>query len=265
MEPSFPHQRFFLPLSPPTSSLTNHSRRVSVFDAKLSVNSSHSSLIRWEAHSIQLDRVGDQICIFGFSRGAFTARALAGMLQKVGLLPQSNSEQLPFAYAMYARDDEEGLKLSMQFKRTFSVDVKIQFLGVWYVIPPIDQFSASCLFRDTVQSVGLIPKHLPFSGSNNAIVHFRHALSLDEHRVKFIPFFCTGGKPKQDPTDTKASHPDDPVGHDRRHQMERRQHSEGSQAEEYENQVNTLTGPDSDVEEVFFAGAHCGTLRLFLA
>ena len=61
------------------------------------------------------------------------------MLQKVGLLPQSNIEQLPFAYSMYARDDEEGLKLSMQFKRTFSIDVKVKFLGVWYVIRPIDQ------------------------------------------------------------------------------------------------------------------------------
>lgn len=68
------------------------------------------------------------------------------MLQKVGLLPPCNKEQLPFAYSMYARDDREGLRLSMQFKRTFSVDVKIDFLGVWYVTPPIDQFTASCLF-----------------------------------------------------------------------------------------------------------------------
>lgn len=55
------------------------------------------------------------------------------MLQKVGLLPPCNLEQLPFAYAMYARDDDEGLRLSLQFKRTFSVDVRIKFLGVWYV------------------------------------------------------------------------------------------------------------------------------------
>ncbi|KAF9786823.1 hypothetical protein BJ322DRAFT_1052259 [Thelephora terrestris] len=182
--------------------------------------------------------VGDQICIFGFSRGAFTARALAGMLQKVGLLPQFNIEQLPFAYAMYARDDEDGLKLSMQFKRTFSVDVKIQFLGVW----------------DTVQSVGLIPKHLPFSGSNNAIVHFRHALSLDEHRVKFIPFFCTGGKPKPNATNTVTSDADEAARRVHRHGLNGR---EGSGALEYETHVNNLTGPESDVEEVFFSGAHC--------
>ena len=99
----------------------------------------------WEAYRIRLDHVGDQICIFGFSRGAFTARALAGMLQKVGLLPPCNLEQLPFAYSMYARDDEEGLKLSVQFKRTFSIDVRIKFLGVWYVIRHIDELPVTYL------------------------------------------------------------------------------------------------------------------------
>ena len=87
-----------------------------------------------ETQCIQLDRAGDQICIFGFSRGAITARALAGMLQKVGLLPPYNLEQLPFAYAMYAREDDDGLLLSALFKRTFSIDVRIKLVGVWYVI-----------------------------------------------------------------------------------------------------------------------------------
>lgn len=39
-------------------------------------------------------RVGDKICLFGFSRGAYTCRALAGMLYKVGLLPKDNQEQV---------------------------------------------------------------------------------------------------------------------------------------------------------------------------
>ncbi|KAI0284407.1 hypothetical protein BC826DRAFT_1093741 [Russula brevipes] len=45
-------------------------------------------------------RARDRICIFGFSRGAYTARALAGMIQKVGLLPPGNHQQVPFAYKM---------------------------------------------------------------------------------------------------------------------------------------------------------------------
>ena len=39
--------------------------------------------------------------------------------------------------------------------------------------------------RDTVCSVGLIPKRLPFVSSNTAIRYFRHAVSLDERRAKF--------------------------------------------------------------------------------
>ncbi|KAL5514281.1 hypothetical protein ACEPAG_2369 [Sanghuangporus baumii] len=114
---------------------------------------------------------GDKICIFGFSRGAYTARALAGMIHKVGLLPAGNEQQVPFAYKMFKNDTEIGWEQSVAFKRTFSIDVDIDFVGVW----------------DTVASVGLLPTTLPFTKSNTAIKVFRHALSLDEHRAKFRP------------------------------------------------------------------------------
>src|SRR6266576_1199035 len=41
--------------------------------------------------------------------------------------------------------------------------------------------------RDTVDSVGLIPKRLPFTTSNTIVRTFRHAVSLDERRAKFKP------------------------------------------------------------------------------
>ena len=179
------------------------------------------------------------------------------MLQKVGLLPPCNLEQLPFAYAMYARDDEEGLKLSLQFKRTFSIDVRIKFLGVWYVVHHVDQLPISHPRRDTVQSVGLIPKHLPFSGSNNAIVHFRHALALDERRVKFIPSFCTGGKPKPTRVDSKVSEHSEIASKNSAHKIKRREVS--GKSSQFESHINAMNGQETDVEEVFFAGAHCGT------
>ncbi|KDQ53578.1 hypothetical protein JAAARDRAFT_197382 [Jaapia argillacea MUCL 33604] len=187
---------------------------------------------------------GDSICIFGFSRGAYTARALAGMLQKVGLLSKGNAEQMPFAFDMYKRDDVEGLKLSIMFKRTFSIDVKIDFLGVW----------------DTVASVGLRTPRLPFVGTNNAIRVFRHALALDEHRTKFMPSFYKQSTimEKQQPTATGTNtmptlrstfmrvpgfkgddHDDD----------------DGDAVNAYENEVNH--GSVTDYKEVFFAGAHC--------
>jgi len=74
---------------------------------------------------------GDRICIFGFSRGAYTARCLAGMIHKVGLLPTCNNQQIPFAYKMYTRADEVGWQQSNVFKKTFSIDVDIEFLGLW--------------------------------------------------------------------------------------------------------------------------------------
>jgi len=55
---------------------------------------------------------------------------------QVGLLPAGNSQQAPFAYQMYAKDDEEGWKQSRQFKEAFSIDVAVEFLGVWYLFQP---------------------------------------------------------------------------------------------------------------------------------
>ncbi|THH30036.1 hypothetical protein EUX98_g4147 [Antrodiella citrinella] len=117
-------------------------------------------------------RAGDKICIFGFSRGAYTARALAGMIHKIGLLPKDNPEQVPFAYKLYTQTDKTSLKLAHGFKQTFCRAVEIEFVGVW----------------ETVASVGiLMARNLPFTTANSTIKTFRHALSLDEHRVKFRP------------------------------------------------------------------------------
>ena len=83
---------------------------------------------------IKPDKRGDRICIFGFSRGAYTARALAGMIEKVGLLPAGNHQQVPFAYKMFKNKTRKGWELSQGFKNTFSTEVKIDFMGVWCVL-----------------------------------------------------------------------------------------------------------------------------------
>ncbi|KAF2430023.1 hypothetical protein EJ08DRAFT_258111 [Tothia fuscella] len=113
---------------------------------------------------------GDKICLFGFSRGAYTVRCLAGMLHKVGLLPASNTSQIEFAYNFYRDDTKAGWDMSDDFKRTFCTDVNVYFLGIW----------------DCVASVGFFPRKLPFSKSpTNNNRYFRHAMALDEHRAKF--------------------------------------------------------------------------------
>jgi uncharacterized protein (DUF2235 family) len=113
------------------------------------------------------DSAGDKICLFGFSRGAYTVRGLASMLQKVGLLPQGNKESIRAAYKLYAREDQEGLDLCRDFKASFAIDVDIQFVGVF----------------DTVASVGIAARTLPFVSTNDSIRFFRQALALDERRV----------------------------------------------------------------------------------
>ncbi|KAG8945471.1 hypothetical protein FRC04_000756 [Tulasnella sp. 424] len=87
-------------------------------------------------------QAGDKICLFGFSRGAYTARALAAMLYRVGLLPIRNFEQIPFAYKIFKEskkenkilkqnpDDSRGY-LSKNFRSTFSREVTVEFVGIW--------------------------------------------------------------------------------------------------------------------------------------
>jgi hypothetical protein len=55
------------------------------------------------------------------------------MVHKVGLLPADNKQQVPFAYKMYTKADAVGWEQSNAFKEAFSIDVEIEFVGVWYV------------------------------------------------------------------------------------------------------------------------------------
>ncbi|KAG6830522.1 hypothetical protein H0H87_007820 [Tephrocybe sp. NHM501043] len=139
-------------------------------------------------------KAGDRICIFGFSRGAYTARGLAGMIHKVGLLPACNHQQVPFAYKMFKRVDEVGWEQSNAFKKAFSVDVPIEFIGVW----------------DTVNSVGLIPRRLPFTTSNTIVRTFRHAIALDERRAKFKANLWNRPNPEEANLGIRGQTPDIP-------------------------------------------------------
>jgi len=113
---------------------------------------------------------GDKICLFGFSRGAYTARALAGMLYRVGLISRGNEEQIFFAYKIYSKSGKKSDRLAQLFKNTFSRPVSIEFVGCW----------------ETVSSTGLLySKQLPFTSSTTIVKTFRHALALDERRSRF--------------------------------------------------------------------------------
>ncbi|RXW15239.1 hypothetical protein EST38_g10616 [Candolleomyces aberdarensis] len=176
---------------------------------------------------------GDCIFLFGFSQGAFQVRALSAMIHKVGLIHKGNEMQIPFAYELYADSESDReliapvgsakpkaspeqvapertsmmdrLKEALRFqkrRRQWSKLAHRRYLwqsdssershlltteGIW----------ANCDNRDTVSSIGIARGKRVLPGTTDGMGHvcyFRHALALDERRVKFLPEYAWGGK-----------------------------------------------------------------------
>ena len=72
---------------------------------------------------------GDRVYLFGFSRGAFTVRSLAGMLHKCGLLDAGHENLVEYASKVYntAGNDD----VAAGFRSTFGRDCPVEFIGVW--------------------------------------------------------------------------------------------------------------------------------------
>jgi uncharacterized protein (DUF2235 family) len=144
-----------------------------------------------EAYSFLMGayRPGDRIFVFGFSRGAYTARALTGMLRTVGLLRPGAGNLVPYAMKLYAKGGRSGQseaaerefwRVRTEFTDSFGnpefpsrFAPQVEFLGVW----------------DTVKSVGwlnwraqLQQARWPFTRKVSNVRLARHAISLDERR-----------------------------------------------------------------------------------
>lgn len=154
---------------------------------------------------------GDSIFIFGFSRGAFTARSLAGMIARCGLLvnnTQTNIETLfdrydspkehtPLHELIYQQDyvNKSDFSESDKWLLDNSRRVDIQFLGLW----------------DTVGTVGVpIGNIRGFSRKQFMFHHtrwstlyknFAHALALDEERKDYLPVMLYDYIPEQEKPD----------------------------------------------------------------
>ena len=116
---------------------------------------------------------GDAIFLFGFSRGAFLARALAAMIHMYGLVQKGDDPLIRYVLRMFKKKKrtQKDFELAASFKSTFSRQCKIHFVGVW----------------DTVSSVGWLydPVKLPFTAMNPDVEVGRHAISIDERRCAF--------------------------------------------------------------------------------
>lgn len=135
---------------------------------------------------------GDAIYIFGFSRGAYTARFLAEMVQEIGLLSQGNEEMVRFAWTAFSvfqqsrgrdpmtEEDKAHVQFMCDFKQTFCRDkVVIHFLGLFDCVNSVGQFEIP-LFRKSYRYI-----------ATPSARHIRHAVSIHERRLKFKPaLFC---------------------------------------------------------------------------
>ncbi len=127
-----------------------------------------------EAYSFIMNNYeeGDRVFVFGFSRGAYTARSVAGLIQSCGLLEKGNTNLLPYALEMF-QSKNINFEVLAKFKHTFGRKCEIELLGLW----------------DTVRSLGwsIFPKYHPYTLNNKSVKAVRHALSIDEKRVFFKP------------------------------------------------------------------------------
>ncbi|MFI4931561.1 MAG: T6SS phospholipase effector Tle1-like catalytic domain-containing protein, partial [Burkholderiales bacterium] len=122
----------------------------------------------------------DEIWLFGFSRGAFTARSIAGLINRFGILQPQMASMVPTLLHLYFSDaTPKGDAIGTQASRLFAMAPQrkpfVQFVGVW----------------DTVATVGTWPFSLRIKAKptlqGKRFVHVRQALALDEHRAQFVP------------------------------------------------------------------------------
>jgi len=150
---------------------------------------------------------GDEIYVFGFSRGAYTARSLAGLLRSSGLPPRSRVDRIPEAITRY-RSRKPGTKpddeASFKFRHDLNADIvtgpseadwrrenglvegkmiNLAYVGVWDTVGalglPGKFFGLAKLFNQKYQFHDL--------SLSRSVRSARHAVAIDERRRNFPP------------------------------------------------------------------------------
>jgi uncharacterized protein (DUF2235 family) len=127
---------------------------------------------------------GDELFLFGFSRGAYTVRSTFGMIRNSGLLKRQFAHKLADAYALYRRRDDASHPDAVEselFRRSYSWEPRAKFMGVWDTVGalglpvggPLQLINKRWSFHDMTLS----------SWVDNAF----QALAIDERRKPFSP------------------------------------------------------------------------------
>jgi len=123
---------------------------------------------------------GDKIFLFGFSRGAYTARALAGFVHLIGLLGRDQLNLAGHALRAYKQVDENHtLGNAWSFRNIVaSRRVFIHFIGVWDTVASVLVPRPDRMYLPSLQK-------LPFTRTNPSVRAMRHAIAIDERRRMF--------------------------------------------------------------------------------
>jgi uncharacterized protein (DUF2235 family) len=148
----------------------------------------HKNILDCYRYIVQNYTTGDSLYLFGFSRGAYTVRALCGLINNCGILKRPVARLISEAWKIYKNPqakfhpDGDGAK---EFRASHShASRKVHFVGVWDTVGALGiPFSV----------MGLFDSHDEFydtkMGAN--VSYARHALSIDEQREDFEPTVWT--------------------------------------------------------------------------
>ena len=153
------------------------------------------SMLNAYRYLIQNYEPGDELYLFGFSRGAFTVRSLAGMICNSGILSRNASGRVGKAFDIYSSrryDTHPRMIEAVRFRKTYSVSdtIPIRFIGVWDTVGALGNplvlngiFTEQHSFHDHKLS--------------SKVEHACHAVAIDEKRRHFQAALW-----EKDPADT---------------------------------------------------------------
>ena len=144
----------------------------------------HKNILDGYRYIVQNFAPGKKIYLFGFSRGAYTVRALSGLINNCGIVKRPDAKLIAQAWNIYKSNSpthSPSGKAASQFRKQHShQNRQVHFIGVWDTVGALGipfgllgLFNSSDEFYDTKM------------GSNVSIT--RHALAIDEQREDFEP------------------------------------------------------------------------------
>lgn len=144
----------------------------------------HKNILDGYRYIVQNYAEGDKLYLFGFSRGAYTVRALCGLINNCGILRRADASLITKAWKIYKspvkKNHPSGAAAQAFRDEHCHLGNSVHFVGVWDTVGALGiPFSL----------MGLFDRHDEFydtkMGSN--VGYARHALAIDEKREDFAP------------------------------------------------------------------------------